>query len=147
MPNHVHLIATPRDARSLSHALANTHKDYAFRINRREGWKGHLWQERFYSCPLDERHLLAATRYVLLNPVRAGLVRRAQDWPYSSCQAHLSIDSDPVVDPDPLWARIREWSFLLDPYATSEEEIDLRAATRRGRWNEGQFRQRRNCPS
>ena len=80
MPNHVHLILVPDRPEGLRAALGKTHRRYARRVNRREGWRGHLWQERFHSFALDEGHLLACARYVELNPVRAGLVRRARDW-------------------------------------------------------------------
>jgi putative transposase len=54
---------------------------YAQAVNRRHGWSGHLWQGRFFSSPLDDAHLWAAVRYVERNPVRAGIVSRAEDYP------------------------------------------------------------------
>jgi putative transposase len=72
MPNHVHLIAVPKTETSLARALGEAHRRYTRRINFRENWRGHLWQERFASFPMDESHLLAAVRYVEMNPVVAG---------------------------------------------------------------------------
>ena len=71
-------------------------------INFREGWKGHLWQERFHSCVMDERHLLAAARYVERNPVPSRLCARPHEWPWSSAMAHLAGGNDALVTMRPL---------------------------------------------
>ena len=71
MDNHVHLIAVPRAEESFM-AIAETHRRYSKHINLKNEWKGHLWQDRFSSYPLDEQYLFAAVRYVERNPVRAG---------------------------------------------------------------------------
>ena len=113
MPNHVHLIAVPNSADGLRQAFSVAHRRYTLRINRREGWKGCLWQGRFASFPMDDQHLLAATRYVLLNPVRAGLAAQPGDWPYSSARAHLGQAKDELVDIDALADRIADWNQLL----------------------------------
>ena len=89
MPNHVHLIMVPQHADGLRSAVSEAHRRFTLRINVREGWQGHLWQERFHSFLLDETHLLAAVRYVENNPVRAGLCAHAEDWPWSSLQERL----------------------------------------------------------
>jgi putative transposase len=122
MPNHVHLVAVPSDEHGLARALAETHCAYARRVNEGCGWRGHLWQERFWSCPLDEPYLQAVTRYVLRNPVRAGLVPAAVAWPHSSARAHLGLGTDELIDTEPLAERIEDWSrFLAEP---SRGEID-----------------------
>ena len=74
MPNHVHLIAVPQTEDGLQRALGEAHRRYTRHINFRENWRGHLWQERFASFPMGENHLLAAARYIELNPVRAHMV-------------------------------------------------------------------------
>ena len=76
MPNHVHLIAVPESSDGLRSAIGEAHRRYTLSINSREGWRGHLWQERFRSFVMDEPHLLMAARYIEMNPVRAGLVRK-----------------------------------------------------------------------
>jgi len=88
MTNHVHLIATPREPESLAKAVGRTHWLYTQYVNRLHGRSGHLWQNRFYSCALDEPHFYAAMIYVERNPVRARLVRRAWRYPWSSAAAH-----------------------------------------------------------
>ena len=97
MPNHVHLVLVPSDEDGLRAAVAETHRLYAALVNRREGCRGHLWQERFHSCPLHEDHLLATVRYVELNPVRARLVETADEWRWSSAAAHLLRQSDELI--------------------------------------------------
>ena len=87
IPNHVHLIVIPRTSEALWQTLKQTHGRYAWYWNARWSSTGHVWQGRFYSCPLDDSHLWAALRYVELNPVRAGMVSAAQQWPWSSAPA------------------------------------------------------------
>jgi putative transposase len=64
MPNHVHFIATPQKENSLSKSFGTAHGRYSQFFNKKHNLRGHLWQDRFYSCALDERHLYAAVRYV-----------------------------------------------------------------------------------
>ncbi len=90
MGNHVHLLAIPTAADGLALALGRTHNEYARWINVSRCRAGHLWQNRFYSCVLDEAHQWEALRYTELNPVRAGLAAEAVDWPWSSAIAHLT---------------------------------------------------------
>jgi putative transposase len=102
MPNHVHLVAVPETGAALSRALARAHRRYTTRVNRRQGWRGYLWQGRFGSFPMDLLHLRAAVGYILLNPVRAGLAPSADAWPHSSWSAHVSGIADGLVDPAPI---------------------------------------------
>jgi len=88
MTNHVHLIATPRSAESLAKAVGRTHWLYAQYINRFHGRCGHLWQNRFGSCGLDDRHFRSAMIYIERNPVRAKMVRKAWRYRWSSAAAH-----------------------------------------------------------
>ncbi len=124
MPNHLHLIVVPSDRCGLARALAATHRRYALLTNDRHGWRGHLWQERFWSFPMSESSVSAVTRYVLLNPVRASLVDRAQAWPFSSARQHLGICQDNLVDGGVLHPRIGDWESLL---VEGEEEDELAA--------------------
>jgi len=89
MPNHIHLIAIPYLQNSLSKIFNACHMLYSQYLNRKKQSIGHIWQARFHSCVLDEKHLYAAVRYVENNPVRAGLVERAEDWKWSSARSHL----------------------------------------------------------
>jgi putative transposase len=133
MPNHVHLILVPADELGLRTALAETHRRYSSHINRREGWSGYLWQGRFASFPMDEKHLLACARYVELNPVRAGLVRQAEQWPWSSARAHLGRKDDRLVSVQPLLDRVDNWSEFLSAGLDDGDRDAIRASERTGR--------------
>jgi putative transposase len=122
MPNHVHLIAVPQSEDGLGRAIGEAHRRYTRRINFREKWRGYLWQGRFASFVLDEPYLLAAARYVELNPVRAGLVVDAVDWPWSSAKSHLSGRDNRLVRVAPLLAMVADWRGLLNS-AIAEEEL------------------------
>ncbi|HTA25316.1 MAG TPA: transposase [Terriglobales bacterium] len=98
MSNHVHLIAMPRTVTALADALRHTHGRYATYWNARLASSGHVWQGRFYSCPLDESHLWEALRYVELNPVRARMVANAEQWKWSSATAHGAGAPDGCLD-------------------------------------------------
>ncbi len=116
MPNHVHLIAVPATESGPRLAIGEAHRRYTRRINFREGWRGHLWQGRFASYVLDDYYLLAAARYVEMNPVRADLVARPGDWPWSSAAAHLAGRDDRLVKASPLLEIVRDWPrFLSEP--------------------------------
>ncbi|MDO8295472.1 MAG: transposase [Caulobacter sp.] len=133
MPNHVHLILTPADEPGLARAVGETHRRYTTIINARHGWSGHLFQARFASTVMDEGHLLTASRYVALNPVRARLVARAEDWPWSSVRAHLAGRSDGVVVVEPLLSRIDRFADTLEPNdADAPEFTALRVAETAG---------------
>jgi len=99
MGNHIHVIAIPPVETALAKSLGRTHVDYARWLNLRRGQTGHAWQNRFFSCPMDERHQWEALRYVECNPVRAGLVTEAPGWRWSSAAAHTGgIDRWGVLD-------------------------------------------------
>lgn len=125
MPNHVHLILSPLDAGGLARAIGETHRHYSAFVNGRQGWTGHLFQARFASVVMDERHLLAAARYVSLNPVRARMVSRAEDWPWFSVHAHLAGQDDGVVTVAPLLSRIQRFADMLE--VTDQEPTEFTA--------------------
>jgi putative transposase len=89
MTNHVHLLVVPETTAALSQALGHAHRDYARYRNARSGKSGHLWQARYYSCPVDAPGVWTVTAYIERNPVRAGLVERAEEYPWSSAAAHI----------------------------------------------------------
>lgn len=134
MPNHVHLIAVPRDANGLARAIGETHRRYTNFINARGRWSGHLFQSRFASVTMDEAHLIAAVRYVSLNPVRARLVARAEDWPWSSVRAHLAGQDDALVQVAPVLSRVADFAALLAPRRADDETFaKIREAEGTGR--------------
>lgn len=133
MPNHVHLVAVPESAEGLGRALARAHRRYTTIINRRQGWRGYLWQGRFGSFPMDELHLRAAVGYILLNPVRAGLAPDAGAWPHSSWAAHATGEPDPLVDPAPLERALGPVDRLVELRLGGELLESFRRHTRSGR--------------
>jgi REP-associated tyrosine transposase len=134
MPNHAHLIAVPGKKENLRLAIGEAHRRYTRRINFREGWRGHLWQERFSSFVMDEDYLLACTRYIENNPVRAKLVGRAEPWAWSSAGAHISGKNDKLVNVAPLLSIISgDWGdFLAEPISSAEMD-DIRKHEQTGR--------------
>ncbi len=116
MTNHIHLILKPSTKEGLQRVLKPVHMRYAQRVNKAKGWKGHLWQGRFFSSPLDDVYTWSAIRYVERNPVRAGLVERAEDYPWSSAAAHCGRVNNPMLVPFPALERAvprSEWSSWL----------------------------------
>ncbi len=133
MPNHVHLIMVPDEADGLRAALGEAHRRYTRRVNARQGWRGHLWQERFHSFPMDEPHLLAAARYVELNPVRARLAARPEEWSWSSAKAHLAGRDDDLAEVSPLLERAGDWQAFLQCGLDERTLETLRGHERTGR--------------
>jgi putative transposase len=133
MPNHVHLIVVPAHRDGLRQTVANAHRKYAGRINTRNRWTGHLWQGRYGSVVMDEAHLMAAFAYVSLNPVRARLVARAEEWPWSSAHAHLAGEDDQVTTVDPALSRVGDFRAILDGVHDGEAFEAIRGGEGTGR--------------
>lgn len=135
MTNHVHLVAIPKRSDSFARALGQTHSRYALRFNNRRRRSGHLFQNRFFSCPLGPDRLLPALVYVDRNPVRARLVRDAGEYPWSSAQAHtVGVESDPLLDP---WAWSEtgisgDWKAVMAAVADGTRDAELRRASQAG---------------
>ena len=128
MPNHVHLIVVPSQPDGLARAIGEAHRRYTRRVNSRQGWRGYLWQGRFASFVMDEPYLMAATRYVERNPVKAGLAERAEDWPWSSAGAHVAGRGDAVAEGDWLTERIAGWVCSWGEYLRDPDEAALAKA-------------------
>ena len=133
MPNHVHLVMVPSAEDGLRAPLAEVHRRYTRYINFREGWRGHLWQERFHSFTMDEAHLLATVRYVERNPVVAGLCTYPDDWKWSSARAHLQGEDDALVRVKPMLDRINKWQTYLSVTKTDCKDKLIEQHTRTGR--------------
>jgi REP-associated tyrosine transposase len=133
MPNHVHLVLAPQTATGLARALGETHRRYTGFVNARARWTGHLFQGRFGSVAMDDAHFVVAARYVALNPVRAKLVARAQDWAWSSARAHLAGRDDGLVRVAPLLGRIGSLGDWFEAESDGASFAALRAAEASGR--------------
>ena len=133
MPNHVHLIAVPESEDGLRSAIGEAHRRYTRRINFREGWRGHLWQGRFASYVMEERYLLAAARYIEMNPVRAGLVDRPEEYPWSSAAGHILGRNDRLVKGSPLLELVDDWGRVIARQIADRDVSLLRRHERTGR--------------
>ena len=136
MTNHVHIVAVPSEEKALEQVFRPLHTRYAQRVNRAKRWKGHLWQGRFFSSALDEHYLWAAIRYVERNPVRARMVRKAENYAWSSAAAHCGLRADEVLTADRNWwrrfASVGDWSKWLAQGDTPEQIDVLRRHVERG---------------
>jgi putative transposase len=134
--NHIHLIVTPADADGLRASFAEAHRRYTGAINARFRWTGHLFQGRFGAVVMGEPHLLASARYIALNPVVAGPVSGAEDWPWSSTRAQLAGEDDELATVGPLRALIPDFAALLpvptDAATTTRIERAPRSVARLG---------------
>jgi putative transposase len=133
MPNHIHLIAVPESKDGLARAIGEAHRRYTRRVNFREAWRGHLWQGRFASFPMDEPHLLLTARYIELNPVRAGIVQEPGAYAWSSAAAHLSGKDESLLADSPLLDMVPDWKRFLSAGMDEEEVRLLRRHERTGR--------------
>jgi putative transposase len=136
MTNHIHLVAIPASDDGLQRVLKPLHMRYAQRINRARGWKGHLWQGRFFSSPLDETYLWAAVRYVERNPVRAGMVCKAEDYLWSSAAAHCGKALPGLLNLESVWSKqflaMADWTSWLSDGDEAEEMQVLRRNIEKG---------------
>ncbi|MBI9093026.1 MAG: transposase [Desulfobacterium sp.] len=134
MPNHVHLIMVPETKEGLNKAVGEAHRRYTRRINFRKKWRGHLWQGRFSSFIMEERYLLSCTKYVELNPIRAGLVKKPEAWQWSSAGSHMNGKDDILVKTKPLLEIVNKpWGeFLASDVRKAQIEL-FRKHERTGR--------------
>jgi len=132
MDNHIHLIAVPESESSLAKGIGEAHKRYSRMINFREGWRGYLFQGRFFSCPLQGTYAVAAIRYVLRNPVRACICQKPWEYMWSSAQWMVGLrDIDPLACDSPLLEEVDDWNTLLGTESCETEVV--RQHTRTGR--------------
>jgi putative transposase len=150
MTNHVHLLASPGDAAGLSRMMQSLGRRYVRAVNSRYGRTGTLWEGRYRAAPIEaDSHLLACMRYIELNPVRARLVRKPANYPWSSHRANAAGAADPLLTPHSLYealasrpkARAGAYSALFRDALREDFVDDLRSATNGG-WALGSARWR-----
>ena len=126
MPNHFHLALWPKDKDNLAdwvHWLLTTHSR---RDNLWHRLTGHVWQGRFRAFPIrEDDHLLTVLRYIERNPLRANLVARAEDWPWSSLAERLAPPRMPFLHAGPV--------LLLDSWLQHVNEAQTEAELDRSR--------------
>ena len=133
MDNHVHLIVTPKKEDSLTRTISETHQLYTRMINFRENWRGYLWQGRFKSNPMDERYLYGAVRYVERNPVRAKMVKKPEQYQWSSAKAHVGKEKEGLLSDFDLPDEIDNWSDYLRQEDDEKELKLFRQSIKSGR--------------
>ena len=125
MINHVHFIAIPETVNALAKVFNTAHMRYSQYFNKTNHLMGHLWQGRFYSCVLDEPHLIASMRYVERNPVRAKLVRTPWEWTWSSASYHINQKKVSLI-------KLYDFTKIIDmtdnswrEYICSEDNLEI----------------------
>jgi putative transposase len=131
MPNHVHLILVPKNAEGLSKAMSSVHRAYAGVVNARRKKTGHFWQGRFGCVAMDGDHAASALRYVLMNPVRAKLCKKPDQWDWSSARAYLKRHDDGLTDTRDFLEQFPDVKSLLgdDPERDMADMLLRRAET------------------
>ena len=133
MPNHFHLVVWPEEACAISAFMRwfmNAHIRRHHMFNRLWG-TGHLYQGRFKAFPIQRGdHLLTVHRYVEANALRANLVRRAQEWPYSSLVRDSCSDGRGLLSQGPV-ARPDDWSELVNQLQSRAVRDALRTCAQR----------------
>ncbi len=137
MDNHIHIVGVPQEKTSLAKTLGRVHFQYTTYFQQKYHASGHLWQNRFYSCPMDEDYTINAIAYVELNPVRAGMTTFAWDYPWSSAPAHCTVDaSSPLLHLERWRSRftVDVWrDNLLDTLGRTEVFGAIREHCKRGK--------------
>ncbi len=139
MTNHLHVVAVPEQEHSLATTFRNTHGRFAQFWNTMTGRVGHMWQNRYYSCPLEAEESWRAIRYVELNAVRAGIAGEGTEYRWSSARAHTGMLTLPWLDQaDWPWST-GEWGAVLAE-ASEQDCVAIRKATYSGRpWGSREF--------
>ena len=136
MDNHMHALAVPHESDSLARCFAGTNLVYTQHLNRKHGRSGRLWQNRFFSCPVDkDEYLWPVLRYIDRNPVRSKTVNHAWEYQWSSARHHVTGEADPLLnEPEWLLAELRRQkyrSYLRDE--SEEADLEVQRSTATGR--------------
>jgi len=135
MNNHIHLLVVPREEESLAKGIGITNLVYTQYFNRRYNRSGRLWQNRFFSTVIEEdTYLWAVARYIENNPVRVNIVKKAEDYPWSSARAHLLKTKDSTLS-GKSWLEENKINAYLDFLRKDDNLVDnrIRKGTSTGR--------------
>lgn len=147
MINHVHFVVVPKKIDSMAKTFKQVHMLYSQYYNQKSNKQGHLWQARFYSCPLDDEYLYEAIRYVEMNPVRAGIVKEPEYYKWSSAKAHITNNLENTILSRENYNQIiciDDWKSFLNIYSDEEKVTKLRSSTSTGRpiWASGKSKKK-----
>ena len=145
MTNHVHLLVTPSHNYSASRMMQNLGRSYVLAFNRIHERTGTLWEGRFRSFPVTtENYLFACYRYIELNPVRAGITKSPDEYPWSSYRTNALGAPNAVVQPREEWTdlghtakerceRYRQlFNTVLDEYVIAEIRASIKSGSEPG---------------
>jgi putative transposase len=135
MPDHVHYVCVPRREGLMARAFNTIHMRYAQYCNTSKAFGGgQVWRPRFMSCVLDKASVREEVRFVENNPVRRGLVSRAEDYPWSSARSRVTGICDGVLtDGCFLSAEIRDWGAYLTADGDEAVIARVRSGLKTGR--------------
>jgi putative transposase len=135
MPNHIHLLVRPSGEETLAKMMQGVTLCYSKYFNRENGRTGRLWECRYYSTVIDgDRYLWTVTKYIENNPVRAGMVKKPEDYPYSSAKAHILREKDPILK-EPLFDKdeLDEYTRFVKSGEDKRILEEIRKQTRSGK--------------
>jgi putative transposase len=133
MTNHIHFVGIPRKLDSIARTFQVVQMMHTQSVNKAKGKEGHLWHSPYGCTLMDEKHMWLAIRYVEQNPVRAGIVDHAFDYPYSSAMAHSGLSDDPVLAQGiNLPGAFDDWMEILEEVPDKESTEFIRTCTMRG---------------
>lgn len=131
MPNHFHIVLIPLEPKNLSCWVQWLLTSHVRRYHKHYAGSGHVWQGRFKSFPVQEDdHLITVMRYVERNPLNAGLVGSAKDWPWSSHRQRIGKCSPTLLDASPV-ALPKDWSGYVDSPFRGEELREIEECLQR----------------
>jgi putative transposase len=135
MSNHVHLLTRPKEEESLYKMMQGVTLCYTQYINRKYERTGRLWESRYHSCIVDkEQYMWAVARYIEQNPRRARIVKKEEDYPYSSASAHIQGIRDEVLGEELFeGGQRKDYREFIKAGITEEERNRIRYSTRTGR--------------
>ncbi|MBU1043379.1 MAG: transposase [Candidatus Omnitrophica bacterium] len=137
MKNHVHFIAVPEEETSIGNVFKYANMRYSLYFNRKRGVGGHLFQGRFFSSIMDEKHTLVCARYIERNPVRAKILKEPVAWQWSSARVHCGNDFNDFLGVNKLFNYIEipkhEWKKFISEDDAETDIKEIKEQTRKGR--------------
>ena len=136
MTNHIHLLVVPEREYSLAQGVGRTNLIYTQYVNREYRRSGRVWQNRFFSCPVErEEYLWAVCRYIERNPIRARLVEQPWDYQWSSARHHVLGTPDLVLGTSQWLAEAErpQYREFLSQDTPDADSTRIRTSTRTGR--------------
>jgi putative transposase len=136
LPNQIHLIAEPQGAPMMARAIGETHRRYTNHINARENWRGHLFQDRFFSYAMDEQHALRAARFIETLPVTMKIAPKPENYLWSSAKSRIKITARTFLKQFRSFHAIQNWEDYLarpmDPAEMNNIQLHLQTGRPRG---------------